>query len=395
MQRKFTPVLLSLFSSILVLNANSVSAVEPAAVAIGEMNLYPSLSFATGHDDNILAEETGEQSSRVTRITPNLLLEAETDNTLYRLNYSIQKGILHSSNADNYLDHNLTGTANIIGNSRNRVDIQVEVIKGHEARGDESGGATTTSESPLEFDLNTLQAIYTYGGEDAIGRIELSLGYDNKDFTNFSSITDSRNYDRISFGAQFNYKITGKTSAVFQATQNKIDYDEASVTKDNTNTRFLVGTTWEATAKTSGTVKIGWADKDFKDNSRTDTDGGTWDASINWNPRTYSTVILTTGQEFGESTTADSSIDTSNYGVNWGHYWNDNLKTTVSYNLVNHDYSNSTRDDDTKTLLVGINHETRRWLNLGLGYTMVDKDSNLAGSSFKKNVLMFTAQGSL
>jgi len=395
MQRKSTPILLTLISSALLLNTHSVSAVEPAAIPLGEMNLYPSLNFATGHDDNILAEETGKQSSWVTRITPNLLLEAETDNTLYRLNYSIEKGILHSSSADNYIDHNLTGTANIIGNSRNRIDLQFAVIKGHEARGDESGGATTTSDKPLEFDLNSMQAIYTYGGEDAIGRIEFDVGYENKDFTNFSSVTDSRNYDRISYGAQFEYRVTGKTSAIFQATQNKIDYDDPSVTKDNTNTKFLVGATWEATAKTSGTVKVGWADKNFKDDTRTDSDGGTWAASVNWNPRTYSTFVLSTGQVFGESTTADSSIDTSNYGLNWSHYWNDNLKTTIGYNLVNQDYSDSTRDDDIKTLVVGINHETRRWLNLGLGYTMVDKDSNQAGSSFKKNILMFTLQGSL
>ncbi|MCJ8341129.1 MAG: outer membrane beta-barrel protein [Pseudomonadales bacterium] len=392
MLRNSTPAILSVVSSFLLFNSTSVLAVEPAAVPLGEMNFYPSLNFATGHDDNILAEETGEKSSSVTRITPNFLLEAETDNTLYRLNYSIEKGILHSSNSDNYLDHNLTGTANIIGNSRNRIDLQVSTIKGHEARGDETGSATAT-DAPLKFDLNSLQAIYTYGGEEAKGQVELRAAYEDKDFTNFSSVTDSRDFDKISFGAQFNYRVTAKTSALFQATQNKIDYDDSN--KDNTNRRFLVGATWEATAKTSGTVKVGWADKDFKDSSLKDTDGGTWDASINWNPKTYSTFIFSTGQEFGESTTADSHIDSSNYGLKWNHYWNDNLKTTIGYTLVNEDFSGSTQDDDTKTLLLGINHETRRWLNLGLGYTMVDKDSNVTGGSFKKNILMFTVQGSL
>ncbi len=395
MQRHSTHVLLPIVSIFIIFNANSVLAVEPAAIPLGQMNLYPSLNFATGHDDNILAEETGKQSSRITRITPNLLLEAETDNTLYRLNYSLEKGILHSSNADNYLDHNLTGTANIIGNSRNRIDIQVSAIKGHEARGDEAGGATTTSDAPLEFNLNSMQAIYTYGGEDAIGRIEFNVGYENKDFTNFSSITDSRDYDKIRYGAQFKYRVTAKTAAVFQAIQSKIDYDDPLVTKDNTNTRFLIGATWEATAKTSGTVKVGWADKNFKNDIRKDTNGGTWDASINWNPRTYSTLVFSSGQEFGESTTADSHIDTSSYGLKWSHYWNDNLKTTVAYRLLNQDYSNETRDDDTKTLLLGVNHETRRWLNLGLGYTIVDKNSNLSGSSFKKKAIIFTVQGSL
>ncbi|EPJ56271.1 MAG: hypothetical protein OFPI_00610 [Osedax symbiont Rs2] len=392
MQRNSTPIFVSIVSSILFFNSNSVFAVEPAAIPIGEMNLYPSLNFATGYDDNILAEETGTKSSHITRITPNLLLEAETESSLLRLSYTIEKGILHSSTADNYLDHNLTGSANTIFDSRNRFDYRISMIKGHEARGDETGGATAT-DGVLEFDLNSMEAIYTYGGVDAKGRIELNAAYEDKNFTNFDSVTDSRDYDRISFGAKFGYRMTAKTAAVFEASQNRIDYEDSN--KDNTNTLFLVGATWEATAKTSGTIKVGWADKNFKDSSLTDTSGGTWDASINWNPKTYSTFIFSTGQEFGESTTADSHIDSTTYGINWGHYWNDTLKSTIAYSLLNADFSGSTQDDDTKTLLVALNYETRRWLNLGLGYTMIEKNSNVSDGSFKKNILMFTLQGTL
>jgi hypothetical protein len=42
-----------------------------------------------------------------------------------------------------------------------------------------------------------------------------------------------------------------------------------------------------------------------------------------------------------------------------------------------------------------MNYEAKRWLNLGLGYTMTDKDSNQADTSFKKNTILMTVQGSL
>jgi hypothetical protein len=378
---------------ILVSAPFSVSAIEPAAIPIGEMRLYPSLSYITGHDDNILATETDKKSSWITRINPNIALQAETENMQVRINYAIEKGILHSSSQDNYLDHNLTTTANIIGNSRNRIDLEASIIKGHEARGDENGGATSITSAPLEFDLNSAKGTYTFGGKEAKGRVLFNAGYQDKKFTNFRSITDTRDYDQSDIGMVFKYKITAKTSAVATVTRSKIDYDQSN--KDSTKQRYLLGASWEATAKTTGSIDIGWSDKDFKDPSLSDVDGGTWNADITWSPKTYSTINFSTGQDFGESTTADAYIDATNYAVNWDHYWKDDLKSVVSYTTSIDDFGNSDRKDTTNTFVLGLNHELKRWLNFGVGYTHTDSDSNLAGSSFKKNTLLFTVQASL
>ncbi len=393
MQQKSKTIQQTIITCLFLSTSAYVHSIEPAAIPIGEMSLYPTISVVSGHDDNILATETAQKSSLVTRINPNLMLEAETNNALLRLSYGFEKGILHSSTQDNYLDHNLNATANIIGNSRNRIDLKASIIKGHEARGDEDGGAVSTTGSPLEFDLNAIQGIYTYGGREAKGQIVLNARYQDKEFTNFSSITFDRDYDQIDLGATFKYRVSDKTQVFARVTRSGIDYDSSN--KDSTNMRYLIGADWDATAKTSGSLDIGWSDKDFKDSSLDDTSGGTWDADINWNPRTYSTFIFNSGQEFGESTTTASHIDTKYYGVSWNHYWQENFKTIVSYNERIEDFSGSSRKDTTDTFVLGLNYEARRWLNWGIGYTLTDKDSNLAGGSFKKNTLMFTVQSSL
>jgi len=383
----------TLFLSLAAILSSSVFAIEPAAIPIGEMSLYPSINIISGHDDNILATETNKVSSWVTRITPNLLLEAEDNNTLLRVNYSFEKGILHSSSDDNYLDHNLTSSINYIINSRNRFDIQASIIKGHEARGEEDGGAISTANKPLEFDLNSIQGIYTYGRREAKGQIELRTRYQEKDFTNFDSITSTRDYDQLDFAAKFKYKLTAKTSAVATVSQSEINYEESN--RDSTTNRYLLGATWDATVKTSGSINVGWSEKDFDDALLTDADGGTWDASINWNPKTYSTFTFNTGQEFGESTTTDTHIDTKSYGLSWQHFWKDHIKSNIAYNTQKEDFSNNIRKDTTDTFLLSINYETKRWLNFGIGYTLTDKDSNVSNVSFKKNTVMLTAQGSL
>jgi len=375
------------------LNILPAWAIEPAAIPIGEASLYPSLNLISGHDDNILATEEDQISSWVTRINPNFLFEAEKEKILARINYSFERGIIHNSTDDNYLDHNLTGTVFYTGNSRNRVDLRTSFIKGHEARGDEEGGAVTQTSAPLEYNLNSIKGIYTYGGIRAKGNIELSAGYKDKKFTNFRDISQTRDFNQTDLGAAFKYRVSDRTSANVKFIRYQLDYDHSN--RDNTNTRYLFGASWEATAKTSGYIDIGWSEKDFKDSDLKDTSGGTWDISINWQPKTYSTFIFYTGQEFGESTTDSTYVDAKNYGFDWQHFWKEHIKTTLSYNVLSEDYSNSRRKDNTKNLTIAVNYEARRWINLGLGYTKTTKNSNFSNSSFKRNIIMFSLQASL
>jgi hypothetical protein len=368
-------------------------AIEPAAVEIGELNLFPTINIKTSHNNNILATETNEKKSWITRINPNLVLQGERENTRFDLSYGLEKGVFHSSSADDYLDHNLNGLLSIIGNSRNRIDLNAGYSKGHEARGQESGGTQSNQANPLEYNLATVEGIYTYGGRNAKGRIELQANYSDKDYTNFASVTDIKDYSQAGAGATFYYRMTGKTSALVEVNQNSIDYDTSN--KDSKTTKALVGVTWDATAKTTGKIKVGWADKDFDDASLTDTDGVTWDGVVTWNPKSYSTFTFNFGQDYAESTSSDSYIDTDSYGLDWGHFWNDKLKSTIAFNSTIEDYSNSSRKDTTKTVTIGLNHDTKRWLNLGIGYILIDKDSNLTGSSYKSNEITFTLQASL
>ena len=379
-------ILLISFTSLLSL---PVLAVEPASVPIGQMQLIPTISTSITHNDNIVSTETNEKKSWITTITPNLLLQAETESAAYSLNYGFQKGIYHSSDADNYLDHDLNAVINIIGNSRNRIDLSLGYRAGHDARGAEGSNET----SPLEYNLKTAQAIYSYGGKTAKGRIEASALFEDKDYTNYSTTTDAMEYSKAGAGIAFYYRVTAKTSALFEINRNSVDYDTAN--KDNTNTTGLTGVTWDATAKTTGKIKVGWSKKNFKDDAHDDTSGGTWDALITWNPKTYSTFTFSTGQDFSDGSDATAYIDTKNYGVNWDHFWNDKLKSVVAFNVVDEDYSGSSKNDKTKILTLGLNHDTKRWLNLGVGYIMTDKDSTETGSSYKTNEIKFTLQASL
>lgn len=368
-------------------------AIEPAEVEIGEMRLYPTLQASIGHNDNILSSETSTQSSLITRINPQFELEAEKENVLFRVNYGFEKGFYHSSSTDNYLDHNLSATANIIGNRKNRIDLLANYRKGHEARGQELGGALSSTSAPIEYDLTNIEGTYTYGGREAKGRINTTLGFEDKTYTNFRTTTRSRDYDKISLGAGFNYKISDKTTALIEIERSDINYDNTDL--DSTTQRILSGVTWDATAKTSGTVKLGYQNKDFDNTAYSDTSAGTWNIELLWNPKTYSTFRLSTSQDFTESTTTDTFVDTKNYILGWEHFWNDKLSSNLSYSNTNEKFGNSNRSDDIDVLTLALTHNTKRWLDMGLIFERSERDSNLAGRSSVSNATYFVVDVSL
>lgn len=367
---------------------------QPAAIDIGELKFTPTINISNSYNDNFLYRENNEKSSRITSVNPNFVLEGEQENATYQLNYGLDRGIYHSSSDDNYLDHSLAAVVNLIGNSRNRVNLNAGYDKGHEARGEETGGSFSITNKPLEFDLKTLGAIYTYGGLRAKGRIELQGQYIDQKYTNFRNITETRDYSEIGVGATFFYRATSKTSALIEVTRSNIDYDFSN--RDNTNTRALVGLAWDANAKTTGIVRVGWSELEYDDSALQGTGDVTWDGTIIWNPKTYSTFTVTFGQEFANANTNDLFIDTESFGVNWSHFWNDRLESTVELETLIEDYSDSPRKDTTNNFTIGLNYGIKRWLNLGIAYTLDDRDSNaLLPRSYQSNEVTFSLQASL
>src|SRR5690606_21723906 len=110
-----------------------------------------------------------------------------------------------------------------------------------------------------------------------------------------------------------------------------------------------VGIGWAATAKTQGTLKVGYGIKDFDDQDRRKTEGGSWELGLQYLPLTYSTFNLTALKRFDESTGVGNAQETTSYGLNWVHEWSDDLSSTIGVNHSDNDYTNSLRDDEIQS----------------------------------------------
>jgi hypothetical protein len=180
-----------------------------------------------------------------------------------------------------------------------------------------------------------------------------------------------------------------------EARRTEIDYKHVDPGLSADENRFYVGATWEATAATTGTIKVGRLERDFKNASLNDFSGSSWEALITWAPRTYSKFDFYSARQTNESTGLGNFILTSVSGVTWTHAWSSYLNTGVDLRYQKDQYQGFDRNDEIKSLGLKVGYRFRRWLTLGAEYAYSQRDSNLPQFEYNKNFYLLTATASM
>ena len=366
-----------------------------AGVPLGPGMLYPSVGLEYRHDDNIFLQPSDGKSSGMTVLTPTLDLRALEGGRRYGLLYRAEIGRFSASSADDYEDQRLAAEADLGIAEKGRLRLQAEYLDEHDPRG--TAGTQGVPLAVAEPDLwhsTRLGATFGYGAPGAQGRIEAAVTTRTKRYDNHRTLTEPRDLDDTETGVVFFYRLAPLTSALFQVTNTGIDYQTAAL--DSTERRYLVGLTWQATAKTSGTVKVGRQQKDFDDAARTDFSAASWTAAVTWSPRTYSFLELATNRKADETNGVGDLNDRRDLSLAWTHNWTSFARTRLGAQIVEDKYRGATaRDDKTTEYGLNVAYQMRRWLNLSLGYTTAERDSDDNAFDYRRNIYMFTAGASL
>jgi hypothetical protein len=363
-------------------------AVDPQAIDIGGLGFVPTLTVSEAHDDNVFADRNG-QSSWVTTINPTFVLGAETAKSGYQLKYSLNRELYHSvHNADN-TDHYLTGEAAFAFDARNRLKLQAGYSK------TEDTVDTAVAGQLDKFTTKNVGGVYTYGAETAKAQVDVGANYLSKRTDNSGNVNAEKEYDATTVNSIFYYRVAPKTKALAEIRHTDYDYELNTSTLDSTNMAYLVGATWEATARTTGTVKFGYEEKDFDSSLRKDRESPMWEVGVSWAPRTYSTFSLNARRAFDEGDDGASVIKSQNIGANWKHYWLERLYSEVSYSITEKKYQDVRRTDDLQTFGLGLTYEARRWLDIGVGYKYTENESTLGSESYDRNIVGVSVTASL
>lgn len=372
-------------------------AVEPMVVKLSDgVAFTPTLKLGAAYDDNFRAVEDKEESSWISTIAPTLSLGGDNGKAKYDLSYTASHELYHSSRKDDNTDHILAANAQFAFDARNRVRLNAGYRKMEE---------TASADQQIEndkYNTTNVGAGYTYGADSATGQIRLGVSHDRLRYDNSyrfddgSRLNAGKERDSTSYVGTFLYRVAPKTKALIEARHTQHDY-VSNKALDSNNNALLVGAEWEATAFTTGSVKLGRERKDFDLASKGDASTGMWEVGVTWAPLTYSTFSLNTRAGFDEGSDGADAIETQSTTLAWNHNWSQRVSSTVSYTRTDQDYDRpgNPREDNIDTFSVGVTYKLRRWLDVGIGYKHAENDSTQDGKSYKRNTYGVTLNASL
>jgi hypothetical protein len=370
--------------------SGSVIAVEPEPyITDSGIVIIPILNAGYQYDNNIFSEASNASGSGIFTIAPAVKFLLDDGINNYQLDVGAESGTFLDSSDDNYVSGSLGFTAHIEPSSQSRFDLALEANNESEPRGTGlTEGLGDSIDEPLLYNDQLAELTYEYGSLASSGRIAVMGRYYNKNYTNFTDITQFRSYNQSTLGSTFFYTSNASTDAFFEIKVGVIKYDAINlVSRDSDVYTALVGIKWEATALTSGSFKIGQEQKKFSDSSRENFKGISWEGNVNWKPLTYTTVTLETSRSAKEPDLQGDYIGESSYGVNWEHEWNEKITSTLNFSYIREDYTGFERLDKSNNLYVDVNYEFKRWVDVLLYIAYTDQNSTSDNIVYDKTVV--------
>jgi len=375
------------------------SAVEPrgaGGIPVGPLSVYPGLDLAQGYDDNLFWTASNPKSSAYTVVTPYVRAEAKPGPHRFDATLRVSNGHFWSSLADNYTDYSLLGNGEFVFDGRTGLMLRAEFRHGHDSRGSTDAAFTST---PNQWNNYGTSGVFRYGALGAQGRIEVDAGAFALRYTNHSSTTDGLEHNTLHLGGTFFWRFMPRTEVFVQARHTDFHYtnERAGPTQSSGENNYYLGLRWEATAKTSGTLKLGYLTKNFDSSALKDYGNFAWEAGVRWSPLTYSVFDFTTSKMTHESTGIGSAIASNNYRVTWNHAWNSRLRTQALAGYQKDDFLQSSpyRQDDVTTFGARVSYDFRRWLLIGAEYTRSNRNSTESFYDYKRNLYLLTVGATL
>ncbi len=365
----------------------------PASVQMGDSPVFvtPYVGVAGGRDDNLFLSNVNRKSSNLWIASPGAKLDARDQNKVFQASYDAQVGRYTSSSQDDYEDQTARAQFDLALDPHNFIHLGYDYVRGHDPRGSTD---RPVSDHPDRYRSSNPQFTYALGAPGARGHFEVYYQDPDHKYLNNRDVTAASDRTEQEYGTAFYWRVMPRTYLMAEARETNIRYDTATVSNADER-RYYGGVVWEATAATTGTIKVGQLKRDIKDASGTDFSGTTWEGLITWAPLTYSKFDFYTVRQTNESTGLGSFILTSIAGVTWTHSWNTYVTTGVDARYQKDAYQGFDRNDKTTILGLKAGYRFRRWLTLGAEYTHTSRDSSLDLFDYDKNLYLLTLTASM
>lgn len=390
----------SFFTATVALSANTAAEVkDPANFQAGPVFFTPTLDTELGYVDNLFRSETDAIDTGYSVLKPRIQAWMANGPSSYSLTWEIANYTYFSSHTDDFTDNTINLDIHQEFNAKNELNVIGEYYSGHEQRGTGlSQGIGELIDSPVELDRSLLGADYTYGSKTANGRLKLAALARSRDYQNFEENTQYRNYNRYQVGGTFFWRVGAKTDILAELRYLDTEYDKTNPgdrngSLDSGQFIYFVGIGWDASAKVSGSIRVGAFNRSYESDARQDDDSFSWEIDLTYKPRTYSWFNLESYRKSEETNGLGNAVNINRTTLLWNHNWNTRSSTVLKLGAGKNDYVDSVpeRNDDLYNAEARYNYAFRRWLDFGVGYRYEDRSSTLDLFNYGRNEVFLRA----
>ena len=362
--------------------------------------VYPVLDYEVAYNDNVIKDTADTVKSTISVIEPGIKLQAQDGLNTYTASYQLSKGIYHQSRGDDYVDHTAELALHHEWTSRFRTELAGSYQKAHDERGTNfTGTAAAGFNTPDKYHRSKLHGLLAYGAKTARVRLEMEGRYSNRRYDNHRSRTNQRDMKASDGSLTAFYRLQPHRSVFAQVKYKKFNYTLFTSTRnlDSTEQFYYAGVDWKFGSKSYGRAKAGFQRKNFADLRRNDFSSLGWELEAGWAPHTYSRFLLTTSSLPIETDGSGSFIKSRLGQLVWQHALSKRLHHFILGRYTENTYvgDRRSRKDKNTTLRAKIDYKFMRWLTSGISYTYKQRNSNVAGVSYHRNVLSLYFEGAL
>ena len=374
---------------------------DPLGVRAGSFLVLPKLSLSEAYDDNIFSTENNTESDFITVISPEVAVQSDWNNHFLGFGAAADIGRYASNGDEDYEDFVLRGSGRLDILRDRYVSGGVTFRKTHEDRGSPDD---VNGEEPTEFTVLTP----TLGAFNRWNRFSLrgDLSMQRHDFDDARSSTgqifnnDDRDRSRYVASVRGGYEIVPEYEAFVRVAWNTVKYsddvDDNGIARDSDGYEAVVGTRIDLTGVTYGDIYAGWRSQSYEDDRLETSEGPSFGGALTWNVTGLTTVKGSLSRSVEETTlTGASSFFATDFKLSVDHEILRNLILGANAGYIFNDYEGITREDDIYRAGAYARYLMHRNLYLTARYNYEQRESNVVGADYDKNIFLLRLETQL
>lgn len=350
----------------------------------------PEINIQLQYEDNVRrTPEKNKQNDSILIIKPDLPLRwgfgKHKINLAYKGEYAqyFEQGVL------DYNNHKLSSYLLLDHSSRLNTEYELGYVRGHDKPSNNDVIANLTAK-PNQWKESYARTTLSYGKNSSQGQIITRLERKQRSYTNNNQ--QFLDTDKTSLSGIFYYRIAPKTRIPFELSVTNYDYQNIIPARDPSSIeyKYLVGISWDATAKSSGILQFGLLEKGYNNNLYENISIFMLRLDGTWKPNTYTKIVFGAIRDTQESAQASSQAYIQNHlDAKITHMVTSRTMLFLSMRYTIAKPANLETIKSTRfNVQIKARHNLRHWLDAGITYKHVERNSDLDNLDFKTNIFM-------